>query len=640
VTVAGVLPPNVLRYGGDFLSPLVPAEYPQGRGHRDLDVFARLKPGVTIAQARAQLETIGRRLEQDHPETNKGRGFRVAPLDKYYASTDSNANRSLVLMLGAVGLVLLIACANVANLLLARAVTRSRECVIRAALGAGRARLVRQMLVESVVLFLIGGLLGVAFARWSSDALVALGVAGGYIPQRMMVAVDGRVLAFTLVISLIAGVLFGLAPALQASRVVLGEGLRSSSLTSSGGFRRRRASRLLIVSELAISVVLLVGAGLMIRSFAVLQASSAGFNPENLLETSSEGGRSFPEAVSFWRTALDRVRQDPGVLFAAVSSRPPVHDSRSKAFTIEGRAPFAAAEQPLAGDILVSQDYFATMGIPLMRGRAFSDSDTGASTPVVIISDSFARRYFAGADPIGRRIELDERAPMPCCTTAGPVENVWREIVGVAADIRQANLDEQPALTMYRPYTQIVEHDMFLMVRARSAADAARLATHLSSELAMLDASTFWDDVRPMRDVINESESVRLRRFVLILLGSFAGIAMLLAAVGTYGVMAYSVADRTREIGIRVALGATPSIVLSQVLSESMKIALAGLVIGALAALALTRFISSLLFGVSAMDAVTYLGVSSMLALVALLASYVPAKRATEIDPLAALRQE
>src|SRR4051812_6640335 len=280
------------------------------------------------------------------------------------------------------------------------------------------------------------------------------------------------------------------------------------------------------------------------------------------------------------------------------------------------------------------------MGIPVVRGRAFSDNDSAASTPVIIISDSFARRYFLDADPIGKRIRLDERSPMPCCTTAGPVENVWREIVGVAGDIRQANLDEQPALTMYRPYTQIVEHDMFLMVRARSGADATRLATHLRSELAALDASKFWDGVRPMHDVINESGSVRLRRFVLILLGSFASIAMLLAAVGTYGVMAYSVADRTREIGIRVALGATRSMVLKQVLSESMKMTLSGLVIGALAAQALTRFMSSLLFGVSPTDAVTYLGVSSMLALVALLASYVPARRATEIDPLVALRQE
>jgi putative ABC transport system permease protein len=640
VTVIGVLPPNVLRYGGDYLAPLKPSEYPQRRNHRDLDVFARLKPGVTIAQARAQLETIGRRLEGAYPETNNARGFSVAPLGKYYASTDAKANRALVLLFGAVGLVLLIACANVANLLLARAVTRSRECVIRAALGAGRGRLVRQMMVESVLLFFLGGLLGILLARWSLDSLLTLGVSSGYIPQRMFVAMDWRVLAFTLVVSLAAGLLFGLVPALSASKMNLSDGLRSSSLTSTGGFRRRRATRVLIVSELALSLVLLVGCGLMIRSFARLHGTSAGINPENLLETSSDGGRSFPEAVAFWRMTLERVRQDPGVLFAAVSSRPPLYDSRSKAFTIEGRPAFAAGKEPLAGDILVSEDYFRTMGIPVLRGRAFFDNDSGGSTPLVIVSESFARKYFPDADPLGKRIRLHERSPMTCCTAAGPVENVWREIVGVVADVRQANLDEQPAQTMYRPYTQIVEHDMFLMVRARSAADATRLATNLRSQLMALDASKFWDDVRPMRDVINDSGSVRLRRFVLILLGTFAVIAMLLAAVGTYGVMAYTVADRTREIGIRVALGATRSMVLTHVLSETLRLTLAGLVIGALAAQALTRFIASMLFGVSSSDAVTYVGVAIVLAGVALLASYVPARRATQIDPLVALRQE
>jgi putative ABC transport system permease protein len=637
-TVIGVLPPNVLRYGGDFLVPLVPAEYPPGRGHRDLDVFARLKPGVTIAQARTQLETIARRLEQEYPATNKGRGFSVAPLDKYYTLTNRTANQGLLLMLGAVGLVLLIACANVANLLLARSVTRSKECVIRSALGASRARLIRQMLVESMLLFVLGGSLGMLLARWSADWLLALAVTGGYVPDRMAVAVDGRVLVFTLLVSLIAGVVFGLVPALQASKVDLNDGLKASSMT--GGFRRRRASRLLVISELAMSLVLLAGSGLMIRSFVNLQAASGGINPENLLETSSDGGRSFPEAVSFWRSVLDRVRLDRGVLFAAVSSRPPVHGSRQQRFVVEGQPSPADGQPAQAGDILVSEDYFSTMGIPLLKGRAFSDKDSGTSTPSVIISQSLARRYFRDENPIGSRVRLDERSPMTCCTAARPVENVWREIVGVAADVRQGNLDEPPAVTLYRPYSQIVEHDMFLMVRARSAADAARLATDLGPQLLAVDPTKDWADVRPMHDVINGSESVRLRRFVLILLASFAGLAVLLAAVGTYGVMAYSVADRTREMGIRVALGATRLMVLNQILAETMKLTLAGIVIGGLAAQVLTRFISSMLFGVSYTDAATYLGVSLVLAGVALLASYLPARRATQIDPLVALRQE
>lgn len=640
VTVIGVLPANVLRYGNDFLRPLVPATYSHDRGYRDLDVFARLKRGVSIVEARARLETIARRLEADYPATNKGRRFNLAPLGKYYTSTPARANRALLLMFGAVGLVLFIACANVANLLLARAVTRSRECVIRAALGAGRARLIRQMLAESVVLFLIGGTLGVLLAYWCVDSLRALAVAGGYIPDRMHVSVDGRVLAFTLMTSVVAGLLFGLVPALQASRADLSESLRGSSLSASGGLSRRRATRVLIVSELAISVVLLVASGLMIRSFLRVQSTSAGIDVENLMETDSEGGRSFPEAVAFWRTALDRVRQDPGVLVAAVTSRPPIHGARRQAFAIEGQSDASTGGDLKGGDILVSAEYFRTMGIPLVKGRAFTDKDSGGSTPVVIISQSLARKFFSSENPIGKRLSLAEHSPMSCCTAAAPVENVWREIVGVAADVRQANLDEQPAITIYRPYTQIVEHDMYLMARARSASDATRLVARLHDQLVALDPSKEWADVRLMKDILRTSESVQVRRFVLILLGIFAGVAILLAAVGTYGVMSYAVADRTREIGIRVALGASQTTVLNQVLLDAAKLTIAGLVIGVLAAQGFTRFLTSLLFGITASDTVTYLGVSSVLALVAFLASYVPARRATRVDPLVALRQD
>ncbi len=639
-TIIGVLPPNVLRYGNDFLKPMVESAYSHDRGYHDLDVFGRLKPGATLAQARARLDAIAARLQREYPATNKNLWFNVAPLDKSYASTDSRANRALILMLGAVGLVLLIACANVANLLLARAVTRSREYVIRSALGAGRARLVHQTLVESVLLFLLGGAVGILLARVTVDSLLALAVTGGYVPERMAVSVDSRVLLFTFIISLASGVIFGLLPALQASKVDLNDGLRASSPTSSGGRRRRRASRVLIVSELAISVVLLVGCGLMIRSFLRLQTSTVGISTENLLETQSEGGRSFPEALTFWRSVLDRVRRDRGVLLAAVTSRPPVHGSRRQTFSIEGHPASVNGDDRQAGDILVSEDYFKTMGIPLLKGRAFSDKDSGASTPVVVISQSLARKYFPTEDPLGKRVSLSEHAPMLCCTSPAAVENVWREIVGVADDVRQASLDDHPAVTLYRPYSQIVEHDMFLMVRARSAADAARLAVQLQPQLLSVDRTKEWADVRLMQDVISGSESVRLRRFVLVLFGIFAGLAVLLAAVGTYGVMSYAVADRTREIGIRVALGATRSTVIQHVLSETMWLTLLGLVIGCFAALGLTRFMTSLLFGVTASDLVTYLGVSCVLGAVAFIAGYLPARRATAVDPLMALRQE
>jgi putative ABC transport system permease protein len=454
----------------------------------------------------------------------------------------------------------------------------------------------------------------------------------------MAVTVDARVLIVTLAVSSIAGVVFGLVPALQASQVDVNEGLRASSPASTGGIRRRRASRLLIVCELAISLVLLVGCGLMIRSFLRVEASTGGIAVEHLLETQGEGGRSFSEALTFWRLVLDRVRQDRGVQTVAVTSRPPLHGSRWQTFSIEARHSDSGDVQ--ASDILISEDYFTTMGIPLLKGRAFSDKDSSGSTPVAIVSEKLARTYFGDDEPLGKRVMLSERTPMLCCASAGPVDNVWREIVGVAADVRQGTVDEPPAMTIYRPYSQIVEHDMFLMVRARSAVEASRLAVELGPLLKSVDRSREWADVRLMRDIIRDSPSVRLRRFVLILFGMFAGLALILAAVGTYGVMSYVVADRTREIGIRMALGATQSTVIHHVLFDTVRLTLAGLVIGWFAAQGLSRFLTSMLFGVTPSDVVTYMGVSGVLAGVALLAGYVPARRAATIDPLAALKQE
>lgn len=642
-TIIGVLPPNVLRYNADVIRPLVPAAYPRERSARSLDVFARLQPGVTLAQARAALDTISRRLEREHPAIYKNRGFATEPLGKYYASLGDYAEEGLLLMLGAVALVLLIACANVTNLMLARAVTRSRECVIRAALGASRGRLVRQMLVESVMLFLLGGALGVAIARWTLDGLLAFSVAAGYVPERMAVSLDGRVLAFSLSVSCLAGVLAGVVPALQASGVDVNSGLRASALTATGGARRTRATRLLIVAEIALALVLLVGSGLIVQSFLRLQANSGGINPEHLLLTRSDGGRDFPAAVAYWRTALERTRAFPGVQSAAVTSRPPIHGARGQAFLVDtarGAGDAAGDDDSRAGDILVSADYFKTMGVPLLKGRTFTDRDDGTAPAVAIVSQSFARRYFPDGDPLGRRVLLRERAPLTCCSAAGPVDGVWREIVGVVADVRQRNLEEAPAMTIYRPYTQIVEHDMVLMVRASSATGAARVGAGLRTHLVAMDPVKVWSDVRLMQDVIDGSESLRVRRFVLILLGSFAAVALLLAAVGTYGVMTYAVAQRTREIGIRVALGATRPAVLRDVLGQMMRLTAAGLVVGAIAASFATRFVASLLFGVTSGDTLTWLAAAGLLVTVALLAALVPARRAVRIDPLVALRQE
>jgi predicted permease len=434
----------------------------------------------------------------------------------------------------------------------------------------------------------------------------------------------------------LSGLAFGLAPALHASRVDVNDGLRDSSPAVARG--RGHARRALIVAELSLSIVLLVGFGLLIRSFLELQRTSAGFSPERLLETASDGGREFAPAVAFWRVALEQARSVPGVESAAVTSRPPVHGSRQQAFTIAGQVP--PGDPPRAGDILVSADYFRTMGIPIVQGRAFTETDSAPAPPVIIVSQSFARRHFPGGDAIGKRVSLHERAPMTCCSAAGPVENVWREIVGVAGDIRQGNLDEAPATTFYRPFSQIVEHDMYLMARVHPAADAGRVSIDLKSRLTAVDPARPWDDVRPMSQVIRESESIRLRRFVLILLGTFAGLALVLAGVGLYGVMAYFVAERRREIGIRVALGATRPIVIKQVLSEAARLAAGGVLLGCLAARLLTRVLEALLFGVSRGDVLTYAGVSILLASVALLASYVPARRAARVDPVVALRDQ
>jgi predicted permease len=639
VTVVGVLPPNVLRYGADVLVPLVPADYPPGRDHRDLDALAKLRPGVTLGQAQAELDTIALRLAAAYPATNKDRRFSLVPLEKYYAVIQPRTGYGLLLMLGAVGLVLLIACVNVASLLLARAVTRYRECVIRAALGASRGRLVRQLLVENVLLFLLGGMLGVLLARSVVGTLVALAVSEGYVPERLDIAVDSRVLVFSLLVSLVAGLSFGLAPAVQASRVDPVDGLKDGSHGASGGLRKSRARRFLIVSELALSLVLLVGSGLMIRSFLKLQGTGAGFDPENLLQTVSDGGRDFPSAHAFWRAAVERARVLPGVTQAAVTSRPPVHDVREPYFDVEGHAGVIDGVRPRAGDILVSPSYFQTLGVPLLKGRAFSETDTGGAPAVAIVSESLARRFFPNQEPLGRRVRFAERN-RTCCAEAVPVHGVWREIVGVVGDVRQQHLDQAPSLTIYRPYSQIVEHDMVLLVRTRSPADEARVAAQLVPHLRAMDASREWSDVRSMRQVIGASQSVRLRRFVLILLASLASLALLLSAVGVYGVMAYSIAERTREIGIRLALGATRQVVRRQILGEALNLALAGLFLGGLAALGLTRFIESLLFGVGSADALTYCAVALVLFSSALLASYVPARRAMRTDPITALRHD
>ena len=637
-TIVGVLPPNVLRYEADILLPLAPAEYPIERNHRDLDVFARLRPGVTLAQAQANVDAISRALALEYPATNSRRGMSVVPLDKYYLSIGSKSRQGLLLMLGAVGLVLLIACVNVASLMLARALSRGRECLIRAALGASRGRLVRQLLVENLLLFVTGGALGLLMARWSIDSLHALAVANGYVPERLVVAIDGRMFAFSLCLSLVTGILFGLTPALRASRVDLNQGLRDGGFAGSAAPHQNRGRKALIIAELALSLVLLTAFGLLTRSFVHVHAAARGMALDHVIETGSDGGRTFGPAVSFWREAIAQAQAIPGIEIAAVSSRPPVHDARDLPFRVEGMADGSRSPE-IAGDILVSGGYFHTLGIPLLQGRSFTDADNGSAVPVAIVSQSLAHRYFKGGNAVGRRIEvIYEEETVRCCSSAGPLRGVKSLIVGVAADVRQANLDSAPAMTIYRPFSQIVEHDMFLLLRARTAADASRIAPDLRARLRAGIGKDWWEP-RLLRQVVADSESVRLRRFILILLGSFAALALVLAAVGLYGVMAYTVAERRRELGIRIALGATRQRVLTHVLSEAMWLALAALVVGVPSAVLASRAIGAMLFGVTRTDAVTYAGVWILLAAVCAVAAYIPARRAARVDPLIALRQ-
>jgi putative ABC transport system permease protein len=494
--------------------------------------------------------------------------------------------------------------------------------------------------MESLMLFAIGGVAGVLLAQLLVGSLAAFAISGGYMPERMAVALDLRILAAAIAMSLVTGLVFGLIPAMQASRVDINWGLRASAPTATADRRRGRARRLLIAAEVALSLVLLAGFGLLTRSFARVYANGAGFDPSDIIVTASDGGRSFREAMLFWRASLDRVRMLHGVSAAALTSRPPANGVRGKPFVIEGHAPVAEADAPHADDVLVSDAYFETMRIPVVRGRTFTPADDDSSVPVVIISESVARRHFAGGDPIGRSIRLLEKLPMTCCAAPGPVEGVWRRIVGVVRDIRQANLDDEPSATIYRPYGQIVEHDMFLVVRAASTAEAGRLTRDLRAQLLAVDPARDWMTPRPMWQLIRDSESIRLRRFVLTLLGTFAALAVILAAVGIFGVASSVVAERTREIGIRIALGAKRTAVFRQIIGEMAVLAAAGTAAGLIAAAALTRVITAMLFGVSPADAVTYIAVAMVLGVVVLIASWIPARKATRIDPLVALRQE
>jgi putative ABC transport system permease protein len=595
------------------------------RGDFNLAVMARLKPGVTLAEAQTEMSNIARRVEAQEPKA-KGFGVNVVSLNDQLVG---RIRPALFVMLVAVAFVLLIACANVANLLLARAAARRRELAVRMALGASRGRIVRQLLTESILLSMAGGALGIVLNFWGIGILLALSPEN--IPRLAEVNTDAYVLCFTLLISVATGTLFGLAPALQASRLNLNESLKEGARGLAGGVNRNRVRASLVVSEVALSLVLLAGAGLLIRSFIELLRVDPGFKPENVLTLKlSLPTNKYPEPQrqsAFFRQVIERIEALPGVdSVGAVSALPLSGAEEASTFMVEGSAPAEPDNLPMADRRRASANYFAAMGISLSKGRAFTDQDNQAAVPVAIISESFARRFFADIDPIGKRIKNGG------ATSTRP----WLSIVGVVKDVRHLALEAEPRPQVYLPYLQNTWTTMSIVMR--SAIDAESLANAARSAVWEVDKEQPVTEVKSMEQYF--SASIAQRRFNMILLAVFAGVALVLAAVGLYGVMSYSAVQRTQEIGIRMALGANQTDVMKLVVKQGMLLALAGVATGLGAALALTRLMASLLYGVSATDPATFVLISLILTAVALLACLVPARRATKVDPCVALRHE
>jgi putative ABC transport system permease protein len=596
------------------------------RGAHYLNVIGRLKPGISLEQAQAEMTTISARLEQQYPDANLHRSTIVEPT---LESLVGSVRPALLILLGAVGCVLLIACANVANLLLARAMVRHKEMAIRSALGASRLRVVRQLLTESVLLSLAGGALGLLLAVWWSDLLLTLGKQN--IPRSFQVGLDWRVLAFTFLVSIVTGIVFGLVPAIHSAKTELTESLKEGGRGSGDGARHNRIRGVLVVSELAIAVILLVGAGLLIQSLWRLRQVTPGFNPQNLL-TFVVGipDVKYPteKQVRFYRDLVGRLQSLPGVVSASAVTPLPLNGERyGISFETEGR-PVAKGDEPSADFFTINAGYFKTMGIPLLRGRDFTERDDATTPGVIIVNEAFARKFFPNEDPIGKRIKpgisTDDSDPRMC------------EIVGLAADVRNRDLTSDYRAGYFVPAAQIAFSQMTLVLRTTN--DPHSLITAVQNEVHAMDDEVPVFNVKTMDEYL--ATTVAAPRFNATLLVIFAAVALVLTVVGLYGVMSYSVAQRTNEIGIRMALGAQTRDVVRLIVGQGFKLVLLGLVLGLVVALALTRVIASLLFGVTAYDPLTFIAVAVVLAGVALLACYIPARRATRLDPLHALRYE
>jgi putative ABC transport system permease protein len=597
------------------------------RGAHFLSVIGRLKPGVTQEQAQAELTTIAARLEQQYPDTNTHKSLR---LDSALTALVGDIRPALLILLGAVACVLLIACANVANLLLARATSRHKEMAIRSALGASRMRVIRQLLTESVLLSLVGGAVGLMLAVWWSDLLVALGKDD--IPRAVHVGLDWRVLVFTLGISLLTGLIFGLAPAHHSSRNQLIDALKDGGRGTSEGARRSGIRNLLVVSELAVAVVLLVVAGLLIQSLWRLRHVDSGLQPKNVLTFNlalPEVKYNWERQSQFFIDLKSRLEATPGVQSASTIYPLPLNGDRFViSFEIEGR-PMAPKDHPSGEFFTTGVGYFRAMGIPIIKGRDFDDRDKHGSTPVVIITETFARQIFPNEDPIGKRIK-------PGISSIDGEDSMMREIVGVVGDVRNQNLSTESKKAYYVPQTQVPFSQMVAVVKTNG--EPHGMISAVTKDVAAMDGDIPLFGVKTMEEYL--SASVAAPRFNTTLLSIFAGVALVLTIVGLYGVMSYSVVQRTNEIGIRLALGAQSRDVLLMIVKQGSKLIIVGLVIGLAGAFAATRVIASLLFGVTTKDPFTFVAAAVLLAIVALLACYIPAWRATKVDPLEALRYE
>lgn len=623
-TIIGVMPPDFkFPETAELWVPLALNEKLFTRTDHGLSTIARLKPNITLAQARAEMANIARQIEQENPVTNEGLGVDVFPLRDRLVGDYRDA---LLILLGVVAFVLLIACANVANLLLARSSARHKELALRAALGASRARIVRQLLTESALLSVLGALLGVLIAVWGKNLLLA--AIPDDMPFWMKFDLDLRVLGFTFAISLLTVVAFGIAPALQASRTDLNEALKEGGRT--GGHGRNRLRSLLVVAEVALSLVLLVGAGLMVRSLAKLGQVHSGINPENVLTLEVPlAPAKYPEPAqqsAFFRDLMARVGALPGISSAAAVSDLPLRGGWGRSLTVEGRPVLSVGQAPMINHAVVTPNYFRTMGIPLLEGRDFNDTDQATAMRVTIVDERLAREYWPNESALGKRIRF------------GPPESnePWHVIVGVAGAVRHARLDRETRETIYVPYQQIPVN--WMAVAVRTTADPRSVEGAVKKEVRALDKDQPVAHVLTMKEIV--VRSIWQQRFYAILFTLFASLALILAAVGIYGVMSYAITQRTHEIGIRMALGADRLKVLRLTLGQGMKLALIGVVLGLVASFGLTRLMSGLLFGVSATDFRTFVSISVLLVGITLLACYLPARRATKVDPLVALRYE